>query len=542
MKPPRIFLTVLLALGFAFPVPAPRGPVHLVRIAKGAPNLETLFRTWGLDVAQELGTCYLARLDREETARLRSAGVPVTPIDRDVSGKAYYLVRRDSDRTPALLAGKGNVAELEPGHLLFWATSGDGAASIPGTLARKRLSSASIVPYLRRYPAPSSLRSDVPWHLSVRPLVDSVSRENLEAIIQALQDFGTRYTGTPGGRAALDFVAGYFRRLGYPVSEVPFTGGGAVGTVCAELAGRSFPDDLVILCAHADSTSPTPETSAPGADDNASGTAAVMEAARLLSGRPFESTVLFAVFSGEEQGLDGSRAFVSRLRLAGRRVVGVVNLDMIAFADRAPEDLAIFVNAPSEWMGRRIALDAAEFAGLSVNSRVDPSAVYSDHASFWDVGFAALLAIEDAPLNNPHYHTTGDTLDTLDLGFCARATKAALATTAVLAQPVSLGPAPPRALTARSSFFSALLGTRKSVYLRWEKAAEVSGYNVYRTEIPHGFYERVNPEPVRSDHFVDTGVPSGRVFYYAVTAVDAAGLEGNLSLEIEVPAVPPEGS
>lgn len=539
MKFPRIILLVFLVLGFALAAPAP-GPVHLVRIEKGTPGLESLFRSRGLDIAQELKTCFVGRLDREEVSFLKSSGVPVTLLDRDTMGKAYYLVRPDSDRTAGVLSGKGTVAVLEPGQLLFWTLSGDGAGAIPASLARKRLAALSIVPYMRSYLAPAVTTSAVARDPLIGTIVDSVSRENLRALIKALQDFGTRRTGRPECDAALEFVAEYLRRQGLSAWAGSMMIGGPAGAVVGELKGTNFPDDIVIICAHLDSTSPVPDTLAPGADDDASGTAAVMEAARILARQPTDYTVRFIAFTGEEQGLVGSNAYANLAHSDKVRIVGVVNLDMIAYADRMPEDLDVFVNSASEWMGYRIAQDAGEYAGLSVKTRVDPSMVYSNHASFWDMGYAALLAIEDEPLRNPHYHTTGDTLDTLNLDFCAQATRAALATTAILAQPVRLGPAPPQRLQAQSSFFSALLGTRKNVYLRWERGSDNASFNIYRTEIPHGFYQKVNEQPVPETSYADRGVTNGVTYYYAITAVDRAGVESNLSREIEVLPLPPK--
>ncbi len=537
MKFPRIILLAFLVLGVALAIPAP-GPVHLVRIDKGKPGLESLFRTRGLDIAQELKTCFIGRLDREEVSVLKSAGVPVTLLDRDIKGKTYFLVRPDSDRTSGVLSGRGKVAVLEPGQLLFWTPSGDGAGAIPVTLSRKRLAVSSIVPYMRSYPAPTVATSAVRDPL-IGTLVDSVSRENLRALIKALQDFGTRRTGTPGCDAAETFVVNHFQKQGLWASvQEPAAGLGRA--VVGELKGANFPDDIVIVCAHLDSTSPEPETLAPGADDDASGTAAVMEAARILARHPTDYTVRFIAFTGEEQGLYGSSGYATGADAANVRIVGVVNLDMIAYADGMPEDLDVFVNSASEWMGYRIAQDAGEYAGLSVKTRVDPSMIYSDHASFWDHGYAALMAIEDEPLRNPHYHTTGDTLDTLNLDFCAQAARAALATTAILAQPVRLGPAPPQRLQAQSSFFSAVLGTRKNVYLRWEGGSDTASFNIYRTEIPHGFYQKANEQPVRGTTYADRGVTSGITYYYAITTVDQAGVESNLSREVEVPPLPPK--
>jgi hypothetical protein len=537
MRFPRILPLGFLVLGVALAAPAP-GPVHLFRIEKGTPGLESIFRTRGLDITQELKTCFIGRLDREEISFLKSIGVPVTLLDRDIKGKIYYLVRPDSDRTAGILAGRGKIAVLEPGQLLFWTPSGDGAGAIPASLARKRLATLSIVPFMRSYRAPAAAASAARDPL-IGTIISSVSRENLRALIKSLQDFGTRRTNTPGCETAETFVVNYFLRQGLPAA-VHESDAGRGRAIVGELKGGNFPDDIVIVCAHLDSTSPKPDTLAPGADDDASGTAAVMEAARVLARHPTDYTVRFIAFTGEEQGLYGSQAYAIAARGSEERIVGVVNLDMIAYADRMPEDLDVFVNSASAWMGYRIAQDAGEYAGLSVRTRVDPSMVYSDHASFWDCGYAALMAIEDEPLRNPYYHTTGDTLDTLNLDFCAQAARAALATTAILAQPIRPGPAPPQRLQAQSSFFSALLGTRKNVYLRWERGIDNASFNIYRTEIPHGFYQKVNEQPVRGTTHADRGVTSGVTYYYAITAVDQAGLESNLSREVEVLPVPPK--
>jgi hypothetical protein len=165
--------------------------------------------------------------------------------------------------------------------------------------------------------------------------------------------------------------------------------------------------------------------------------------------------------------------------------------------------------------------------------------VYSDHASFWDRGFPALLAIEDEPLRNPYYHQTGDTLDTLNLDFCAQAARAALATVAVLAQPVGFGPPPPVRLEARSSFFSSLLGTRKNIYLSWAPSPDVTGYNIYRTDIPYNYHEKINDRLVTEPKYADRGVASGMWHFYVITAVGQDGVESNFSRQVDVPPVPP---
>ena len=540
MKVRRALLLVFLAASLVFLHPS-IGPVQLVRIDKGPPGLEEIFKARDVEVVQELATCYLGRLDREGVLALRTSGVAVTVLDPVAADKSYFLVRPESARTAVDLLKRGRVVSLEPGTLLFWAEAGDPSAVLPPGLPRKRLPASSIVPYFRAYPAVPATARAAARDPRVATIVDWVSKDNLKALIKTLQDFETRYTGTAGCDAAATFIHNYFHWSGVEAEIQEFSSGGLTSkNVVGHLTGRIFPDDVVIVCAHYDSTSTEPETLAPGADDNASGVAAVMEAARILARFPTDYTVRFLAFSGEEQGLYGSGAYATSADQTDQRIVGVVNLDMIAYADAMPEDLDVFLNDTSSWMGERLFQDAAEYAGLSVRARVDPSVVYSDHSPFWDHGFPALLAIEDLPLANPYYHQTGDTLDTLNLDFCAQAARAALATVAVLAQPVGSGPQPPAGLEARSSFFSSLLSTRKNIYINWAPSPNVTGYNIYRTDIPHNYHERVNDRLVTEPRYIDRGVASEIWHFYVITAAGQDGVESNFSRQVDVPPVPPK--
>ena len=95
--------------------------------------------------------------------------------------------------------------------------------------------------------------------------------------------------------------------------------------------GTTHPDSIFIICGHYDSTSEVPETDAPGADDNASGTATVLTVADLLSPYSFEYTIKYICFSGEEQLLIGSSAYAQDAATAGMKIVGVLNFDMTGY-------------------------------------------------------------------------------------------------------------------------------------------------------------------------------------------------------------------
>jgi hypothetical protein len=289
---------------------------------------------------------------------------------------------------------------------------------------------------------------------------------------------------------------------------------------------------VVIVGAHYDSYSTAASTSAPGADDNASGTAAVMEMARVLSGYSFDFTIRLIAFSAEEWGLYGSRHYAQAARLAGEQIVGVVNLDMIGYADGLPEDLDVIVNRPSEWLGDAFLTTSDRYAPMPLVKVVNASFTYSDHSPFWDQGYAALCGIEDAVVHNPYYHKPTDVFETLDMDFAVASTRAALALVAALAQPYD-SPEPPASVSVAAYVNRSLFFTSKAARIAWTPSrSQVSGYNVYRAETRHGAYRRINSAPVTSAAFTDRFLNLDATYYYVITSVDAGGKESNYSEEV----------
>jgi hypothetical protein len=191
--------------------------------------------------------------------------------------------------------------------------------------------------------------------------------------------------------------------------------------VCAHydaIATNSFPGDNLWWC----------DNPAPGADDNATGVATVLEAARVLSQLSFPFDIRFALFSGEELGLLGSEVYADSV--AGYRqgsgyvaqrdtIYGVFNVDMIAYkTDPSHNDTCHIVTNPgSAWMADWLVGTAEteyspSFPDFDV-SRIDTALSYSDHAHFWQNDYDAVVAIEHwQPQNrNPYYHRTEDTVE-----------------------------------------------------------------------------------------------------------------------------------
>lgn len=225
-----------------------------------------------------------------------------------------------------------------------------------------------------------------------------------------------------------------------------FHGSIADRNVVAELTGTTRPSEIVLVTAHLDDM--PPGSLAPGADDDASGATGVLLAAEALAGHRFQRTVRFVLFTGEEQGLYGSAAYASLLSSAGANVVAVLNLDMIGWDGSGAPSLRLHTRIASNpgyaadlAVAETFRSAAAAYVGDALLPIDDPDGITaSDHASFWARGWPGILAIEDDVSDfSPWYHTSGDTLSTLNLSYFTSFVKAAVATAAHLAVPASQG-------------------------------------------------------------------------------------------------------
>jgi hypothetical protein len=283
------------------------------------------------------------------------------------------------------------------------------------------------------------------------PLIDhiaaQVSRDNVTGFIQTLEDFGTRYSYTSQCDDAADWLHTTLQGFGLEVSFEEFEyGGQTMRNVIARQEGLVTPDRVIILGAHYDSTSETPTVYAPGADDNASGVAAVLEAARILSELDLSNTVEFICFGGEEQGRRGSIHNAAQANAAGKSILGVLNLDMIGYWPPTSDmELDIGKNTASTWLAN-LAEDAAlTYATIPVHNWPNTGVCFDDHVSYWPYGISAVVLMDcyEAHQNpggsgesTPHYHRTTDTIETLDLAQTTEAVRATVAATAILSQPL----------------------------------------------------------------------------------------------------------
>jgi len=410
----------------------------------------------------------------------------VEPDDR------YYLMPAGSPEQLAAIEEHGRVLlRFRQSVLVEVKAENEGALLALGFPAYSLLNDVVIPPTVRQPMMPQDLRSAserVADNLIVDQLINDVDPERLRSTIYDLQEnkdldppynaFQSRFclrvenTDNPSDDAcdnAAEYIFREFESYGLEAEydafdhrvqqQSAFFGSGVMGNyemrnVVGTLPGKGpNRDRIYIVCAHYDSIAGFSSgwtaqnrwktMPAPGADDNASGTAAVIEAARIMSQADFEYTIRFIAFSGEELGVYGSSHYAEAASRNDDEIIGVVNMDMIGHESGAL-DAAVMANQSSAWLANA-ATSAREMhnIGLDFSSFIDPSITNSDHGPFWNKRYSA-VAISESYYGNfgtaeisPAYHTTGDTVDKLNMDLVARITQVVVATLAELADPAS---------------------------------------------------------------------------------------------------------
>ena len=262
-----------------------------------------------------------------------------------------------------------------------------------------------------------------------------VSQDRMRTVVEHLASSSRHVTEDHAAAlAAARLVEAELQGLGLRTEEVAVDAlGVSLPTIWTEIDGVESGPAFVFV-AHYDTVS-----GSPGADDNASGVAGLLELARCLVASPFPAPVVLGAVGFEETGLfAGSEALAQTL--AGRRPLrGMVSLEMIGFAspaerriEGAPDFLAIVGDTASASLGETFHAAAAAwspelaFFPIAADPSTNRHVTRSDHKPFWELGVPAVMATDTAEFRNPNYHKATDTVDTLDFAFMERAVVALL--------------------------------------------------------------------------------------------------------------------
>ena len=347
-----------------------------------------------------------------------------------------------------------------------------------------------------------------PISAAVQKVTEQASVERVFGYEKALFDFDSKHITRPGNKLASEYLFNKYKSFGYTPEYQWFPGRGALGgqtaNVIATLKGTVNPELVYVVSSHYDSVA-----IGPGADDDTSGTAALLEAARILANTPQPATIVFASFTGEEAGLLGSREYVRRAVADKLKLVGALNNDMVGWAnDHRLDNTIRYSNA-----GIR---DIQHAAAMQFSNMITYDALYyksTDAAAYYEAYGDIVGGIGSYPvLGNPHYHQSHDLLDTINHQLVTEVAKTTAATLMLLAS------SPSRLADVKIDSFTG--GTAR---VSWTPSPEkgVTGYIV-------AYGPPTNPEAqqlkVAQASATVPKVSAGWVI--SVKALNAKGLEG----------------
>jgi hypothetical protein len=235
---------------------------------------------------------------------------------------------------------------------------------------------------------------------------------------------------------AAGYITGRFEEMGYSVKRQEYP---VSGVICAnfevERLGTKRPEEIIVIGAHYDTV---PQT--PGADDNASGVAALLALAKTLSTLSPERTVRLVAFANEEPiyfqtELMGSRVYAKQCKARGDKIVAMLSLETMGYysdkkkSQKYPFPLSLFYpsrgnfiavvgNRESNALVDQVTKVLKRHKAIPVESASLPGKLqgvgWSDHWSFWQEGYPAVMITDTAPFRNPHYHRATDTAGTLN--------------------------------------------------------------------------------------------------------------------------------
>ena len=270
---------------------------------------------------------------------------------------------------------------------------------------------------------------------------DMISIENLRQHVQSIHFDRNPHDHYLELEQAALYIRNEFLKVGLKVKEEPFQWEGKFyKNIVAEKKGMTSPDKVFILGAHYDAV-----PGSPGADDNASAIAVLLEVARNIQALPLDPTVKLIAFSLEEDGQIGSAYYAERAKRRGEDIIGMISLEMVGFThlrqDYPPylnrkyypnvgDFIAIVGNEGSKALLERICRSfktyipqlPTEFLLVPGNGDGMEEARLSDHSPFWDRGFPAIMVTDTAFLRNPNYHLPSDKMETLDFEFMRKVT------------------------------------------------------------------------------------------------------------------------
>lgn len=352
----------------------------------------------------------------------------------------------------------------------------------------------------------------------ITEIIKEVNQDSVRNWIESLQNFNTRFMLADNHKSIAEWIRKQFQRFGYLNAYLDsfYVYNSWQYNVIASLPAASPTDKVFVVGGHHDSISKNnPYKLAPGADDNASGTAAVLEIARILMKKHYqpEAEILFTTYAGEEYGLFGSQYFAEKAKQIGMNIQLMINHDMISTSSNKPENSSVTIN---HYTGSEKFTDLAlstikKFTVLN-SVKGDLNANYSDSYSFWLNDFKTIY-FEETQFSSV-YHSENDLISYCNIPYTAEVIKASCA---VLINSIIL----PESIS-NLNITDGQNGT--TIYLLWDKNTETD-FAYYKIYIGLSSGNYFTSYTTVNNNFTLDKLEAGKKYFIGVSVFDKDGNE-----------------
>lgn len=385
----------------------------------------------------------------------------------------------------------------------------------------------------------------------IETLVNAVSQQQLMAYVQTLEGFGTRNSFSDTQRddwgigAARRWIYNEFVRVGQSSNgrmqvrfeDFPLSINGLTApqqNIIATLPGTSGSKDVIVVLAHYDTRPPDPNdgaSRAPGANDNGSGVALLIETARLLSARQWNQTIIFAAVSSEEQGTYGSKNFVQNAILNNLNVVAAFSYDTVGGNYGIPQTLRLFApdlfQSPSGEIGRYYDYIGGLYVPtfpVNVENAMDREERWGDHREFIFAGLPAVRLTQSVE-DTIYLNSTRDSWAEIDYNYLAQVAKLNVAVVANMAG------APPR---PAPPLITPMAGTN-AFLLTWEVSPLAAGYAIAFRPLNAAEYPAFRfVSAAEAGNVALTGIDQTTPYAVSLAPLSATGRLGQFSAEVVI--------
>ncbi|MDQ7799219.1 MAG: M20/M25/M40 family metallo-hydrolase [Candidatus Edwardsbacteria bacterium] len=419
------------AIGVAVSVYAVAAPV-LVSVE--LPTIESKNAWYQLNIPtyELIGNTAIAQADESQISLIKHKGYQINIIDQQ-SDLAKYVTVSDVERIPEL---PGTPIWQNDKTAIIRAVTKDTMKDIK---YKHQIRPFNTKPLGDRFWKSVTTKyvplKNMPYDPFIKNLVDQVNADSISATIQRLQDLGTRFIRTDSSAVASQWLKDKYTLYGFSTQLDSFYLQDSTHerNVIANLPGTNGLFNFIMISGHFDATSVgNPDSCAPGANDDASGTAIAVEVARVMKDHSWPVTISCIGWGAEESGCIGSLHFAERADSVDMDIKALLNFDMVGYMNDAVQD----VNFAGTYWLTQLCQQTAQIYASSLVTNADVGNV-SDDYSFSNRGFPALGCIEN-PIPSvsggyPYYHQYEDLLKHLSPELYTNVAKVAVAATAYLA-------------------------------------------------------------------------------------------------------------